>query len=122
MQKIETTPRIFSGETGPKLPQGFNQRRATPLDYFGLLFKTQLWQIILKWTNAYASFLKKTGKDDSYCFPTSISELKAFLGLGIIMGQNQRPCHKQFWQKSDDVGQTAFRHAITTIRSTDTFI
>ena len=46
----------FEQPSGPNLPPGFDTATATPLDYFELLFKTEMFCKIVNHTNNYAVF------------------------------------------------------------------
>ena len=77
----------FEQPSGPNLPPGFDTATATPLDFFELLFKTEIFGKIVNHTNSYAAFkmdgIRTKNNDPEYADPiwsdTSVSEMRAFL-------------------------------------------
>ena len=48
----------FEQDSGPNLPENFDVSAATPLNYFELLYKPEMFREIVTHTNNYALFKK----------------------------------------------------------------
>ena len=83
---------------GPKKPL---PPEARPIDFFGQIFDDSLLRHIVYETNLYA--LQK-GKYDKTWYDLMVPELKAFLGVYILMGIMRMPRATQYWLKSDIFG------------------
>ena len=87
----------------PEFTQPVGPTRTMPpnssvLDYFLLLFTTELLQIIVDNTNAYAAEVDLDREEMRGDFPpTSIDEMKAFLGVVILMGIVKLPKIALYW-------------------------
>lgn len=95
---------VFTGLEGAILPAHFNTISSSPLHYFELLFCQQIWNLLLQNTNKYAQFLieKKKQKtpgytDKEWISPLTITELKAYVGVNIIMGLQPSKTLSQMW-------------------------
>ena len=78
----------FIETSGPNIRDHNNLE---PLDIFLLLFPEELLQKIVFETNLYAT---QRDLGDKYV-PTTISEIKCFLGLNILMGIKKLPSYKE---------------------------
>lgn len=76
---------------------------ATPLQYFLLMFPLTLIQVIVDNTNLYARQSGAQGWVD-----TTIGEMKAFLGLQILMGIVQLPRYTMYWSSDKYIGRCLF--------------
>ena len=97
----------FDQNSGPNVPENFDVSAATPLNYFELLFKPEMFRKIVTHTNNYALFkrdetrAKKNEPDyvDNMWVNTSVDEKIAFFGMNLIMGINNLPQYKFSWHK-----------------------
>ncbi|XP_026735864.1 piggyBac transposable element-derived protein 4-like [Trichoplusia ni] len=85
------TPHIQSSKQLPN--------RTKPLTYFGLFFSDDVLQMIVDQTNLYASQVGNRNWT-----PTTVEEIKAFLGVLIQMGIHVLPSIEDYWS-SDPVLQ-----------------
>nr|XP_022290105.1 piggyBac transposable element-derived protein 4-like [Crassostrea virginica] len=84
---------------------------ATPLQYFLLMFPLTLIQVIVENTNLYARQSGAQGWVD-----TTIGEMKAFLGLQILMGIVQLPRYTMYWSSDKYIGNAGFQETMTLKR------
>ena len=71
---------------------------AKPIDFFGQVFDDDLFRHIVDQTNLYA--LQNPPSSSHYrWFDTSIEELKAFIGVRILMGLNVRHSYGDYWSQ-----------------------
>lgn len=73
---------------------------ANPLQFFMLVFPLALVQILVDNTNLYAAQSVAQGWVD-----TTIDEMKAFLGLQILMGIIQLPRYTMYWSSNKFMGK-----------------
>lgn len=78
---------------------------ANPLLYFLLLFPLSLVQVLVDNTNSYAAQSGAQGWTD-----TTIDEMKAFLGLQILMGIIQLPRYTMYWSSDKFIGKLSNLH------------
>lgn len=102
-QKNYTTRLVdfnFSQRTGPTLVETIDK----PVEFFSALFPDSLVDHIVFQTNLYC-----TQKNDgaSNFTPTNAKEIKAFLGLNIMMGIKKLPSYRDYWS-SDSVLRDQF--------------
>lgn len=72
---------------GPKLPDDFNKDTAGPIDYFSVFVPDDIYDRITRETNACAELCQREKNErDSAWSETSGEEIRAYLGLNIIMG------------------------------------
>ncbi|XP_033726264.1 piggyBac transposable element-derived protein 4-like [Pecten maximus] len=85
----------FDQPTGPVnvLDEGKKE-----IDFFTLLFPFTLFQLMTTQTNLYAS-QKTASKPDSKWSVTSPSEMKAFVGIHILMSILDLPNYKLYWSQ-----------------------
>ena len=90
---------------------------ATALDYFNLLFKPEIFSDIKDHTNNYAIckqeeiWRNRNNPDyvDSVWQETTVEELKALLGINILMGINTLPQYKLSWHPNDFIGNNGVK-------------
>lgn len=110
----------FSQHVGPtcSLPG-----TAKPIDYFMLFFDDNLLQLIVDETNLYAQQNPLSSTRYAW-YDTTISEIKAFLGLIIMMGIKRLPSYIDYWSSNPLLGTpelvagfplNRFRHLLTRI-------
>ena len=87
----------FCEEEGPthNLPPN-----STALDYFKLLLPMALIQLLVHQTNLYAEQCHAEGWD-----PVTLDEMRAYIGILIIMGVNQLPRYNMYWSKNPFLGK-----------------
>lgn len=109
----------FSTYSGPKLPQDFDVRTATPKDYFSLFVTEEMLETITKNTNSYQQFVvdRKRIADPNYIDKlwtknVDLPEMKAYLGLSIMMGLVQVPRFKCYWSTCTFLGNQGFKSTI----------
>ena len=76
---------------------------ATPLDFFGLLWPRSLFQLLAEETNRYAT-QKQVQRPDNKWYPTTSEEIKAFIGVNIIMVIDQKPAIPHYWSTDPYLG------------------
>ena len=85
----------FSAVSGPQHSLGDD---ADTRDYFRILFPDSLFEHMVEQTNKYALYRqRRSGKSDPHWHPTDVREIKAFVGLNILMGINQLPDTGMYW-------------------------
>lgn len=87
----------FVESSGPTYQLPFD---ANPLQFFMVIFTLALVQIIVDNTNFYAAQSVDQGWVD-----TTIDEMKAFLGLQILMGIIQLPRYTMYWSSNKFMGK-----------------
>lgn len=93
-------PVPFAEDTG--LPQFIkNLSNPSPLDIFSLLITDDIINHIVFQTNLYAE-QKFTAKGKSYK-RTNSDEIRAFLGLNLLMGIKQYPSYRDHWSTAPDL-------------------
>ena len=84
----------FVLNAGPKLPRNFDVSDASPLSYFTLMMEDGMFRVMADETNAYAALCQREkDTDDRLWTPTDASEIKAYIGISMLMGIN--PMHIQ---------------------------
>ena len=99
MQPIPTV-RPFEESPGPihQLAQD-----ATPLDFFSLFWEPPLFQTLSDETNLYAT-QRQVQKPDHKWYPTSPQEIRAFIGINMIMGIDRKPALAHYWSTDSFLG------------------
>ena len=76
------------------------------IDFFGQVFDDDLFRHIVDQTNLYA--LQNPPSSSRYrWFDTSVEELKAFIGVRILMGFNVRHSYRDYWSQDPYLGAPA---------------
>ena len=87
----------FTQKSGPKLPNGFDTAVVTPIEYFELLFKPEVFELIATNTNHYAEYCHDQKQierndpnyEDSYWQDTNVAEIWVLFGVAILMGTDR---------------------------------
>lgn len=74
-----------------------NMLDPTPLKLFSQLFTHELMELIVFQTNLYAT---QAGKN---FIPTTIDEIRVFLGINLYMGIKRLPSYRDYWSTSPDL-------------------
>lgn len=89
----------------PKLPDDFNKDTAGPFDYFSVFVPDDIYDRIARETNAYAELCQREKNErDSAWSETSGEEIRAYLGLNIVMGASPRHQYEDYWRDDDFLG------------------
>ncbi|KAJ3604350.1 hypothetical protein NHX12_029091 [Muraenolepis orangiensis] len=104
----------FSALSGPQHSLGDD---ADTRDYFRLLFPDSLFEHMVEQTNNYALYRQRmSGKSDPHWHPTDLREMKAYVGLNILMGINQLPDSGMYWASDIFIGNAGFKKTMTARR------
>ncbi|KAJ8006131.1 hypothetical protein DPEC_G00125060 [Dallia pectoralis] len=104
----------FSVLSGPQHSLGSD---ADTRDYFRLLFPDSLFEHMVEQTNSYALYRqRRSGKSDPHWHPTDLREMKAYMGLNILMGVNQLPDVDMYWASDIFIGNAGFKKTMTARR------
>ena len=108
----------FTEVPGANLPDDFDTAQATPLDYFLLLFPLNLIADLVRYTNDYATWkTSQPGAEaDANWTDTNVPEMRAFLGINILMGINQMPEADMFWSTNQFLGNSGVTNTMTCNR------
>jgi len=87
----------FTDQPGARLPADFDTATATPLSYLNLLFPPELISLLVKYTNMYAASPTAEGGDDPDWRDTTEAEMRAYLGVNILMGLIDEPKMADLW-------------------------
>lgn len=117
-QTLKTTTVLRSGvDAGPRLDRGFNIETATPIEYFSLFLQEEIFEHIAEQTNSYAELRQQEKqKSDKTWYPTCKDEIRAYLGLSIIMGVAPRCEYKDYWSSDQFLRCEGFARVITINR------
>ena len=77
------------------------------LNYFYLMFSENFFDVIADETNRYAEqvFVKKGARDSDWT-QTDAREMKAYIGLYILMGIHQLPSLDMYWSQDKFIGNS----------------
>ncbi|XP_068167873.1 piggyBac transposable element-derived protein 4-like [Antennarius striatus] len=104
----------FSAVSGPQHSLGDD---ADTRDYFRILFPDSLFEHMVEQTNKYALYRqRRSGKPDPHWHPTDVREMKAYVGLNILMGINQLPDTGMYWASDIFIGNAGFKKTMTARR------
>ena len=114
----------FEQVNGSNLPPGFDTATATPLDFFELLFKPEMFEEIVTHTNNYALFKRdeirarrnNPGYLDAKWSDTSVAEIRALFGINVIMGITNLPQYHLYWHHDKFVGNVGIKDTMTRLR------
>ena len=87
--------RPYTNTPGPTSPDV--TCRSTLGDLFACFFYDQVWNLIETETNRYASSCTETNPSSRAWVDTEVEELKAFVGLLILMGIVKLPRLEMYW-------------------------
>lgn len=90
----------------PLGPKGSACNASTPLQCFELFFDTDVYESLVNCTNIYINTIKTTYQRERDAKPTTLVEMRAFVGLLIVIGANRsgRQNLKDFWDNSIGTG------------------
>ncbi|XP_062874387.1 piggyBac transposable element-derived protein 4-like [Trichomycterus rosablanca] len=104
----------FATDSGPQHTLGDD---ADTLDYFRLLFPDSLFEHMVEQTNNYALYRqRRSGRSDTHWHPTDIREMRAYVGLNVLMGINQLPDYGMYWASDIFIGNAGFKKTMTARR------
>uniref|UniRef100_A0A4W4ERQ4 PiggyBac transposable element-derived protein domain-containing protein n=1 Tax=Electrophorus electricus TaxID=8005 RepID=A0A4W4ERQ4_ELEEL len=104
----------FTADSGPQHSLGDD---ADTLDYFRLLFPDSLFEHMVEQTNNYALYRqRRSGRSDAHWHPTDVREMRAYVGLNILMGINQLPDYGMYWASDIFIGNAGFKKTMTARR------
>lgn len=104
----------FTADSGPQHSLGDD---ADTLDYFRLLFPDSLFEHMVEQTNNYAIYRqRRSGRSDAHWHPTDVREMRAYVGLNVLMGINQLPDYGMYWASDIFIGNAGFKKTMTARR------
>ncbi|XP_029019426.1 piggyBac transposable element-derived protein 4-like [Betta splendens] len=104
----------FSAASGPQHSLGDD---ADTRDYFRILFPDSLFEHMVEQTNNYALYRqRRSGKSDPHWHPTDVREMRAYVGLNVLMGINQLPDAGMYWASDIFIGNAGFKKTMTARR------
>ena len=114
----------FTNDFGPVLPDTFDAATATPIDYFNLLFKPEIFNQIRDHTNNYAIYRRDDHRtatqnpdyNDSTWYEITVEELRALFGVTILMGINGLPQFRMYWDVNEFIGNIGIKKTFTSNR------
>ena len=94
------------------------------MDYFELLFKTEMFDKIVNHTNNYAVFkrdeIRTKTNDPEYADPrwsnTSVPEMRALFGINILMGVSTLLQYHLYWHKDKLISNAGVKDTVTLKR------
>lgn len=107
---VEVAP--FTAATGPT--SGVAEE-GTAIDFFYLMFPEELIEQIVLEMNRYARECIAM-KPDPEWFDTTLTEVKAFLGLHLLFGIKQLPATRLYWSSDPLIGVTAVQKVMSRNR------
>ena len=108
----------FTEEWGPVLPDDFDVDNGTPIDYFWLLWKPDTFATIARHTNNFArwSIEQKGEEDPRWTDEVDEFEMRAFIGINILMGVNSLPDAELYWNQNPLIGNKGIQNTMTCNR------
>ncbi|KAK9515999.1 hypothetical protein VZT92_025329 [Zoarces viviparus] len=106
----ESTIVSFDRSTGP---HHFLSKNTDAIDFFHLLFPSELMELITNETNAHAKTCQFMGSGYSDWVPATIYEIKGFLGLVILIGIQNLPDLSHYWSWSHYDNSYTFYRAMS---------
>ncbi|KAM8870130.1 pogo transposable element with ZNF domain isoform 3-T4 [Spinachia spinachia] len=94
-------------------PYHFLSKNTDAIDFFHLLFPQELMELITKETNNHAKIYHFMGLSYSDWVPTTVHEVKGFLGLVILMGIHNLPDPSHYWSWSHYDNSYTFYRAMS---------
>ena len=107
-RKVYTKP--LTHPSSPNLPAEFDVGNATPIKYFSLFFRDDVFRKICTNTNLYHQHQVtiKCQMDPNYTdtnwVDTEINQLKCYFGMSIIMELNKLGQYQQYWSLDPFIG------------------
>lgn len=111
----EPKPFACAHQAGPAFPLGPD---AKEIDYFYQIFDVQLISYLVRATNRYAQQRRWENPKETKTkwYPVTVAEMKAFLGILIIMGYNKQPHVIHYWSTDDDLGNQLISKTMSRAR------
>ncbi|CAG5059937.1 unnamed protein product [Parnassius apollo] len=90
----------------PLGPKGTACNASTPLQCFELFFDPDVFESLVNCTNIYINTIKTKYQRERDAKPTNLTEMRAFVGLLIVIGANRsgRQNLRDFWDNSIGTG------------------
>ena len=94
---------------------------ATPIEYTELLFKPEMFELIV--TNFYAEYChyrkqierNNPNYEDNYWQDTNAAEIWALFGVAILMGINSLPQAELYFDRNQFIGNTDIKTTLTAL-------
>ena len=100
----------FTQATGRVFTDNFDVENASPKDYFDLMFSPEVVGDMVRHTNNYARWkMEQKGEVDALWYDVTENELRAYLGVNIIMGINELPSYKDYWSRDKFIGNEGIK-------------
>jgi hypothetical protein len=97
-------------DLGPIGPLHNLTGEALALDYFHLIWGTEIYNILVRETNRYANQRQdEAGAHDKYWTDVTVNEMKAYISINITMGIHSLPEQIQYWSEDPSLGVDAVR-------------
>ncbi|XP_061699603.1 pogo transposable element with ZNF domain isoform X2 [Syngnathoides biaculeatus] len=103
----------FTHPCGPRQPL---LKNGDAVDFFNLLFPAALVELITAETNAHAKTCRYLGSGCQDWVPVTPQEIKAFLGLCILMGLQNLPEPSQYWSWNEREDGPTFQRTMSPER------
>lgn len=116
MRTGDITDRVVSPFTEAAGPRHQLAKSSDALDFFNLLFPETLVGLITAETNAHAKTCCFLGWSSPVWLPVTVNEVKAFMGLVILMGIQNLPDVSHYWSSSRYDGSQTFCRTMTLER------
>ena len=100
----------FNAHVGPREPLHFDAR---PIDYFMQVMPEEIFEIMTEETNRYAAQRGRTFQ------PTTVQEMKAYLGIHLKMGVIVLPSYRDYWSSDPDLHQEGVASVMSRNRYED---
>jgi len=81
---------------------------ATPLDFFELLWDHSFFDRLADETKQHAQ-LKQVSKPNKKWYPTTPEEMRAFIGVNILMGIDQKAEIAHYWSTDEFLGNVGIQ-------------
>jgi hypothetical protein len=90
---------------------------AGPIDYFKLLIPNHFFTLMATQSNLYATQVQESeGKVDPHWEKTNAEEMKAFIGINIVMALNWQPTIASYWAAGRFMGNQGIKDTMTKNR------
>lgn len=106
----------FNQPQGMRLPRNFDTATSTPIDYFKLFWKDELFSEIEENTNKYVQWVEdqrrqmgERGYRDKRWYNTNQREMKAWLGMNIMFGLNPAARLPDYWSRDEYLGNEGIK-------------
>ena len=110
LHRIQIAP--FTETPGPVHQLGPD---TMPLHIFNLFWEPSFFERLATETNLYAE-QRQTSKPDVKWYPTTPEEMKAFVGVNMIMGIDQKPELCNYWSTDEFLGNVGIQRVFTRDR------